>query len=172
MLQGVINEPVTEHFTIADSNGNLVTGVSPASITLYVYNPTGTEVSGAVSGSITELGDGNYKYVFTPNSQGTWYVVATHPTYFPWGKTDDVQVYNADISDIYNSVVKTLGLAHENIFIDEAIYDEYGNMVSGRVRIYSDAASVGTNSNVIETYRIEADGTECGQFSYWKQVVI
>ncbi len=172
MLQGVINEVVTEHFTIADSNGNLVSGVNPATITLYVYEPTGSEVSGSVSGSISELGNGNYKYEFTPFSQGTWYVVATHPTYFPWGKTDDVQVYNANISDIYQSVIKTLGLTHENIFIDEPVYDEHGNMVSGRVRIYSDAASVGTNNNIIETYRIEADGTECGQFSYWKQVVI
>jgi hypothetical protein len=172
MLQGVINEPVTEHFTIADSNGNLVSGVNPVTITLYVYNPGGSEVSGSVSGSISELGDGNYKYIFTPNFQGTWYVVATQPIYFPWGKTDDVQVYNSDISDIYDSVVKTLGLTHHNVFIDEPIYDEYGNMISGRVRIYSDAASVGTNNNIIESYRIEADGTECGQFSYWKQVVI
>ena len=45
-------------------------------------------------------------------------------------------------------------------------------MISARVRIYSDAASVGTSNNVIETYRITADGTECGQFSFWKQVVI
>jgi len=44
-------------------------------------------------------------------------------------------------------------------------------MISARVRIYSDAASVGTSNNVIETYRITADGTECGQFTFWKQVV-
>jgi hypothetical protein len=45
-------------------------------------------------------------------------------------------------------------------------------MTSGRVRIYSDAASVGTNNNVIETYLITADGTECGKFTYWEQTVL
>jgi hypothetical protein len=171
MLQGVLNEQVSEHFTIADGNGNLVTGVLPASITLKVYNPSGAEVSGLVGGSITELGNGNYKYTFTPNAIGTWYVVATQPNYFPWGKTDDVQVFNIDLNEIYDSVTKTLGLSRHNIYIDDPTYDEYGNMISARVRTYSDAASVGTNNNIIETYRITSEGTECGQFSYWKQVV-
>jgi len=171
MLQGVINEVTSEHFTIADSDGNLVPGVLPASMTLYVYNPSGLEVSGAVGGLITDLGSGNYKYTFTPNIIGTWYVVATHPLYFPWGKTDDVQVSNIDLNAIYDSVEKTLGLSRHNMYIDEPIYDEYGNMISARVRTYSDAASVGTNNNIIETYRITSDGTECGQFNYWQQVV-
>jgi len=43
-------------------------------------------------------------------------------------------------------------------------------MTAGRVRIYSDATSVGTDVNVIETYLITADGTECGKFNYWAQV--
>lgn len=171
MIQGVINQPVSEHFTVADSDGNLVPGIPPAQFTLYVYNPTGVEVSGSVSGSITELGSGNYKYVFTPDAEGTWYVNATHPTYFPWGKSDDVQVFQGDLTDVYDAVEKTLGLAKHNIYIDDPTYDEHGNMISARVRTYSDAASVGTANNVIETYRITADGTECGQFTYWKQVV-
>jgi len=171
MLQGVINEVSYEHFTISDSNGNLVPGVAPAAITLRVYNPSGVEVSGAVGGVIADLGNGNYKYSFTPNALGTWYVVATHPTYFPWGKADDLQVFNIDLDQIYDSVEQTLGLSRHNMYIDDATYDEHGNMISARVRTYSDTASVGTNNNVIETYRITADGTECGQFSYWQQVV-
>ena len=95
-----------------------------------------------------------------------------HPQYFPWGKTDDVQVYEADISDIYENVRKVLGLVHHNIYIDNTVFDENNNMISARVRIYSDAASVGTNSNVIETYLITADGTECGRFNYWQQVTL
>ena len=74
------------------------------------------------------------------------------------------------MSEIYDIVRKTLGLVHHNMYIDEPVYDEVGNMISARVRIYSDAASVGTNSNVIETYLITADGTACGQFNYWQQV--
>jgi hypothetical protein len=69
------------------------------------------------------------------------------------------------------AIAQTLGLMHSNIYIDDATYDEHGNMISARVRTYSDAASVGTNNNIIETYRITSDGTECGQFDFWKQVV-
>lgn len=172
MIHGVKDLPVDEHFTVANSNGNLVPGIDSSAFTVYVYDPTDTEVSSSVSGSITDLGSGNYKYTFTPDTNGIWYVTITHPTYFPWGKSDDVYVDSADMTDIYDIVRRTLGLVHHNMYIDEPVYDDVGNMISARVRIYSDAASVGTDTNVIETYLITADGTECGQFNYWQQTVV
>jgi len=153
MIMGVIDQQVEEHFTVADTNGNLVPGIDTTSFTIYIYDPNGIEVSASVSSSIIELGEN-----------------ITHPTYFPWGKNDDIQVYNGDISDVYDNVIKTLGLVHHNFYIDNTTYDEFGNMTAGRVRIYSDATSVGTDVNVIETYLITADGTECGKFNYWAQV--
>jgi len=171
-MHGVINQQVEEHFTVADKHGNLISGIDTTNdIIVYVYNPVNAEVSASVGDGFVELGNGNYKYLFTPDSAGTWYVVIVDALYFPWGKTDDVQIFNSDIDDVYDNVIKTLGLVHNNMQIDEATYDEFGNMIGARVRIYSDAASVGTNSNVIETYRIEADAEACGQFTYWKQVV-
>jgi len=170
MILGVINQQAEEHFTVADSNGNLISGIDTTAFTIYIYDPNGIEVSASVSASIVELGDGSYKLLFTPNLTGTWYANITHPIYFPWGKNGDVQVYQGDISDINDNVIKTLGLVHHNFYIDQASYDEHGNMISARVRIYSDAASVGTASNVIETYLITADATACGQFNYWTQV--
>lgn len=172
MIHGVKDKPVDEHFTVADSNGNLVSGIDTTSFTVYVYNPSNSEVSSLVGNGFTELGNGNYKYTFTPNSNGVWYVNVTHPTYFPWGKNDDVYVDSADMSEIYETVRRTLGLVHHNMYIDNPTYDDYGNMVSARVRIYSDAVSVGTDNNVIESYLITSEGTECGQFSFWQQVAI
>ena len=172
MILGVNNKPVTEHFTVADKNGILISGIDSSAFTVHVYTPSSVEVTPSVSGSFSELGDGSYKYTFTPDSNGTWYVIVTHPIYFPWGKTDDIQVYAGDLTEIYNSVIRTLGLVHHNIFIDNPVYDDNSNMVTARVRIYSSAGSVGTDNDVIETYLIQADGTECGQFSYWQQVAI
>jgi hypothetical protein len=169
MILGVINKPVDEHFTVSDKNGVLISGINSSAFTVHVYDPSAVEVTPLVFGSFTELGDGSYKYTFTPNVNGTWYAVVTHPTYFPWGKTDDIQVYDADLTNIYDSVIRTLGLVHHNIYIDNPIYED-NNLISARVRIYSDAASVGTASNVIETYLIQADSTECGKFSYWSQI--
>jgi len=172
MILGVINQTVDEHFTVSDKNGNLISGIDSSEFTVYVYNPSGTDVTNLVSGSFSELGDGNYKYTFTPNVNGTWYINLVHPTYFPWGKNDDDQFYDNDLSSIYQSVIRTLGLVHHNIYIDNPVYDEHGNMVTSRVRIYSNASSVGTDNDVIETYLIQADGTACGQFSYWRQVSV
>jgi hypothetical protein len=172
MIHGVKDQQVDEHFTVSDSNGNLISGIDSTAFTVYVYNPADAEVSGSVSGFFTELGNGSYKYTFTPDSIGIWYVVVIHPVYFPWGKLDDVNVDEASLTDVYRDVVKTLGLTHHNMYIDNTTFDEHGNMVAGRVRIYSDPASVGTDSDVIETYLITADGTQCGQFSYWQQVTV
>lgn len=172
MIHGVKDQQVDEHFTVSDSNGNLISGIDTTAFTVYVYNPSGIEVSSLVSGSFIELGNGNYKYVFTPNSNGVWYAVVTHSVYFPWGKTDDIYVDSSDLSGIYEIVRRTLGLVHQNIYIDETVFDDNGNMTSARVRIYSDAASVGSNTNIIETYLITADATVCGQFNFWSQIKI
>lgn len=172
MVLGTVNKQVEEHFTVSDTNGNLISGLDETSFTTYVYNPDGNEVSSSVSESIVEIGNGNYKYLLTPNETGIWYVVLVHPTYFPWAKTDDIQVYQGDITDIYNGVIRTLGLVHHNFYIDNTSYDEFGNMVSGRVRIYDSSSNVGTDTGVIETYLITSDGTECGKFNYWAQIVL
>jgi len=172
MIHGVKNKPVDEHFTVSDAAGNLISGLDTTSFTVFTYNPSGTEVAGSLSDYFVELGNGSYKYIFTPDVNGVWYANVTHPVYFPWGKTDDIYVDETDISGIYDIVRKTLGLVHHNFFIDNATYDEFGNMVSARVRIYDTASNVGTNTGVIETYLITSDATACGQFDYWKQVVM
>ncbi len=171
MIHGVKDNPVAEHFSVADLDGNLVPGIDTTAFTVYVYNPSGTDVSSSVNGSFTELGNGNYKYIFTPDSLGVWYVNVTHPTYFPWGKMGDIVVDSADLSTVYEIVRRTLGLVHHNVYIDETGFDDAGNMTSARIRIYSNSTDVGTSNNVIETYLITADGTECGQFDFWSQVV-
>lgn len=170
MIHGVKDQPVDEHFTVSDAAGNLISGIDSSSFTVYLYNPSDANVAGTKTDSFTELGNGSYKYTFTPDVNGIWYANVTHPIYFPWGKTDDIYVDEADLSSIYEIVRRTLGLVHHNMYIDNPTYDEYGNMTSARVRIYDLAANVGTNTGVIETYLITADGTACGQFDYWQQV--
>jgi len=77
------------------------------------------------------------------------------------------------INEINNDLKRVLGLMHENIFIDEPVYDEGNNLVSARVRIYSDSISIGTSNNVIGTYEITADtNDEPGKFNNWSQVKI
>jgi hypothetical protein len=76
----------------------------------------------------------------------------------------------SDTSAIDNKVNKILGLVHHNIYIDEPEYDEDDNMVSSRLRIYSNPDSVGSEANVISSYRVTSIGIDNGKFSMWKQV--
>lgn len=172
MIHGVKDQPVKERFTVSDSSGNLISGIDTTAFTAYLYTPDGVEVAGTKSDSFNELGDGNYEYVFTPDVNGIWYANVVEATYFPWGKNDDVYVDETDLSGVYEVVRKTLGLVHHNMQIDQAPYDEHGNMIGARVRIYDSAANIGTDTGVIETYMITADGEACGQFTYWQQAVI
>jgi len=81
------------------------------------------------------------------------------PTY-----TEDLQI-NIDKTKID----KILGLVHQNILIDQTGYDNHGNLSAARVRIYSDSASVGGDSNVLATYQISSLSTETGKFTTWTQ---
>jgi len=65
---------------------------------------------------------------------------------------------------------KMVGLVHENIYIDQPVYDTEKNLTSARVRIYTIASSVGTDNDVLATYLITAIGDGKGKFTSWKQV--
>jgi len=53
-----------------------------------------------------------------------------------------------------DSVARALGLLQENVFHDQLVYDGNGRLTGGRRRLYSNALSVGTDSNVLATYTI------------------
>ncbi len=65
---------------------------------------------------------------------------------------------------------RIIGLVHENIYIDQPVYDGDSNLTSARLRIYSNPSDVGTSNGVIGTYQITAPGDGAGRFVSWKQV--
>lgn len=93
-----------------------------------------------------------------------------------WDKTASGHTTPGSFGDILNTsstdLKRLLGLMHENIYIDQPGYDSDNNLTSARVRIYSDAGSVGTASNIIGTYTISAPSTAPGKFTSWSQIKI
>lgn len=89
---------VTTYFSVADDDGNPVTGLS--SFTEELYNPSDSEVSGSITVTITELAGGAYKVTFTPDTVGHWYLRIKDATYFPWGKSEDFSCTLVDWDDI------------------------------------------------------------------------
>jgi len=56
-------------------------------------------------------------------------------------------------TSIASDLKRALGLMQENFYLDQPVYDN-GNLTSARLRIYTDAISVGTAINVLATYLI------------------
>ena len=64
--------------------------------------------------------------------------------------------------NLEDNVARALGLMQENFQIDQCSYTTYQGMkllTSGRIRVWSNAASVGTDTNVIATYQITSNWT-------------
>lgn len=81
--------------------------------------------------------------------------------------------YHEDIDNVIsnnNLLKRMIGLMHENIYIDNPIYDESNNLVNARVRIYSNPASIGSDINVIGSYLISSTGSGPGKFTNWSQL--
>jgi hypothetical protein len=91
----------------------------------------------------------------------------------------DITTINTNVLSVSASVLENqdylkriIGLVHENIYIDNPVYDGDGNLTSARLRIYSAPGSVGTVNDVIGTYQITAPGDGAGRFTSWKQIKV
>ena len=103
--------------------------------------------------------DGEY-YGFAYNSLDFLFSIAH------FSVVEDIEVIDADI---YNAVRRTLGLVHENFFIDYPVYDSNNNLISARVRTYKNSADVGTTNGVLATYILTCDPDGATKFVTWKQ---
>ncbi len=168
MILGRIGEEIQEDFTILDVEHNLISGIDSTAFTVYLYSPNDSEVSSSIGLTFTELGNGHYRAKFIPNSVGIWYINIYHSIYFPWGKADTIQVFTNDFDTITVLLERILGMVQENFFIDNTTYNSQHMLTESRIRLYSNAGSVGTGSNVIATYNMiaEYDANELDMISY------
>ena len=168
------------------NSGVSTTGLSPT-ITIYKLSDSSKVIDTA---SMTEIADGFYKYNFSDRDLAEAYsyicdsvdlsgteqyalgdIEANDVATLVWDELISSHVTDGTFGYQINSDLKrVLGLLSENIYIDNPDYDNDGNLSTARVRIYSDAVSVGTESNVIGTYETTSEGSGIGRFTYWKQV--
>ncbi len=99
-MNGIINTAIVDDFTVLDLSGVRKAGITLTDFTKKLYNPSGTEVSGTIAVTITELELGNYRVSFTPNVIGIWKLVIIHDIYFPQGKENDYKIYNEDFDTL------------------------------------------------------------------------
>ena len=90
----------TDEFIVVNSSNSVVTGLSNGDFTRDLYNPSGSEVSGSIVPTITELGNGKYRVTFTPNTEGNWVLTIYNATYFPAGKEANYRCLDYRVEDI------------------------------------------------------------------------
>jgi ribosomal protein S24E len=104
--------------------------------------------------------DGVYSVAWTPSQEGVYTFVGQ--LYTDVGRTIDAgyekQGEQIDVNTIKSSLVRILGLHHENAVVDMQTYDTEGNMVTARVRIYDSKANAqaGGATGVVNQYSIAA----------------
>ena len=96
-----IDTVLYDELAVVDSSDNPVTGLVDGDFTKGLYNPSGTEVSGTVTVTISELGDGLYRVSFTPNVVGEWALTVFNATYFTGGQSMNYQCVVGVVMDIY-----------------------------------------------------------------------
>jgi hypothetical protein len=130
--------------------------------------PTGVLV---ISGSnMTELGDGSYYYDYANYDSEKNYSIRcdggsclAYTERYTFAGNEN---YIDDIKNMFDTnttILRNLGLSQENYYLDQTVYISYQGaklLTGGRIRVYSDAVSVGTDSNVIATYIITASWTD------------
>lgn len=78
------------------------------------------------------------------------------------GIDENVNVLQIDVDALVIDFARALGLMQENYFLDQTSYTTYQGvklLTSGRIRIYSVPASVGTASDVTATYNVTSNWT-------------
>lgn len=159
-----LDEITYSSFKVTDSNGNPVTGLTTSDFTILLYNPSGSEVHASTTDGIRELGYGMYQYYATLTVQGIYSTKIVHSTYLPTGVAGDFEVH-----DDRALLKRVLGLVQENMYLDNTVYSGE-NLTSARLRIYSVAGSVGTDSDVLATYALTAVFGVSGTITSYKFV--
>lgn len=156
MILGKVGVTVDESFSVLDMANNLVDNIPVTEFTAHLYDPFNNEIYDGSNVTFINIDNGNYKASFVPNQVGNWLLIVYHPEYFPWGKSDDIQVFHNDFDSMTVLLERILGLTQENYTVSDTVYDNDNNMTSSKIKIYSDSASVGTTNNIIAEYNVSA----------------
>ncbi len=175
----VVDLEVTDQFPVYGFDGySRISGLIQADFDVTIYK--NGIVQSAYPFIISEISNGEYRFRFTPNSTGFWMVVVGNEDYMQWRDGEYDVVLASKIEDIYNMVKRVLGLVHENMFIDETEYDENGQLVSARIRLFNskDDVEMATDGGTsppdpvpIATYIYVAEWEGINQYKTFLQVL-
>jgi len=159
-----------DEFIVMDESDNPVTGLLDGVFTRKLYDPDKNEVSGTISVTISEIGDGLYRVSFTPNKLGNWVLIISNTTYFPWGKGDSYRCVTYITGSVVEYLQRILGLSQENYRVINPQYDGNNSLINGKIKIYPTATDCNNNTNHIAEYQITATYDSKNRMSGYKVI--
>jgi len=125
---------------------------------------------------------GRYEASYTPSTVGVLSTVFI--VYSDSGHTienisytrevEQIFVTQSGIDDLASTLIRILGLVHENAFIDNTTHDAFGQLVAARVRVFDSRTNVeaatdggSETTGLVATYQIETTyENECRMGTY------
>jgi len=144
-----------------------------ATISYKIIDNSGTvEVVSSQTASYNS-NTGSYTDTLIPSASWTNQEVGAYLIAWSIADTDDdfpeIMTEPLEIALDVTKVDRILGLVHENIYIDNTVFDAVDNLKSARLRIYENSADVGTSNGILASYNIRSDPDGPGRFVTWKQ---
>lgn len=131
---------------VLNQTGNFISGLS---ITCNIYRSFDDSLFS--SKTLIEVGtSGVYKSSIIFTEIGQFRIVYTTPYKY------DNAIETILVDDIDEQIKRILGLSQENYRIFNPSYDSRNNLLSGKIKIYSSASDVDTDTNAIANYSITA----------------
>lgn len=161
-------ENITLTLQLIKSDG--VSVEEDATVSYKIFDASG--VVELVSSQTASYNSTTQSYVDILIPSGSWINQEVGNYLIVWSIADTDDDFNSIYTEQLNVNIdkdlidRILGLVHQNIVIDETIFDQFGNMRSARLRIFREASK----TNVIATYRITARPKGPGRFTTWEQV--
>lgn len=135
--------------------------------------------------NLTHRAKGRYEGVWTPSSVGAY--TALFITYTDSGHTIESLVYMREaeqifvsqnsLDDLATSIVRALGLLHENAFIDNTTFDTNSQLLTCRVRLFDSKANAqaatdggSETTGLVSTYSVEATYESKGKMRQYRMV--
>ena len=154
---------ITSFFT---DNGTPKTGLAP---TISIRRAD-THALVVTWDTMTEVGDGWYKYNFNGDETLDYLVVCdggtalTTAERYTFGGSD----INPHLINMNDKVNRILGLSQENYKIINPVYDDQNNLSAGTIKIYPSAADLDADTNAIASYQIIATHDANGLVTEYK----
>lgn len=120
MIIGKRDSEVADVFSVFDGENQAVENIPLNEFRTELLGPSGADALPTHPVTLLEMGNGHYRVVFTPLSEGLYYLIVYHEIYFPAGKGGHFQIFSDDFSSLGAMIELVRDFSEGRWKIDEA----------------------------------------------------